>query len=81
MGQDPREAWRALQRRFQQSSGGRPNFPGGGPRFMGLGGGALLLFGGFWFINNALFNGKSRGKLKEGHMKLNEWQSTVVTGQ
>ncbi|MDI1489889.1 MAG: Prohibitin-2, subunit of the prohibitin complex (Phb1p-Phb2p) [Ramalina farinacea] len=54
MGQDPREAWRKLQTQFKGRTGG--GFPGG-PRFsFGLGGGIVILVGGAWAINNALFN-------------------------
>ena len=56
MGQDPREAWRKLQTQFKGRTGG--GFPGG-PRFsFGLGGGIVILVGGAWAINNALFNGE-----------------------
>ena len=59
MGQDPREAWRKLQTSFVNSSRRGGGFPGGPRNFFALGGGVVLLIGGVWVVNNALFNGKA----------------------
>jgi prohibitin 2 len=65
-GPDPQETWRRLQRTLQnaQQQGrqrfGGGGFPGGNPRNLFGGVGALILLGGgALFVNNALFNGKS----------------------
>jgi prohibitin 2 len=64
MSTDPKQMWEQLQKNMQrvQQAGGR--FSGGGaggapgPRGALTGiGGLILLGGGVWFFNNALFNG------------------------
>lgn len=53
---DPREAFRDIQRRLQNSRRGG-NFPGGPRNFLGLGTGVAIVVGGYILVNNALFNG------------------------
>lgn len=62
MAQSPQEAWQKLQRTLQsarQSGAGRFPSGGGNPRnqIFGLGS-IILLVGGGFVVNNALFNGK-----------------------
>lgn len=59
MGQDPREAFRKLQQTIQNAR--RGSGMGGGPPkgSIGAGIGLLLLGGGVFLANNALFNGMS----------------------
>jgi prohibitin 2 len=55
--QDPREAWRKIQMQLQQRTARFGGAGGGGPK-MGAGvAGFVLLGGGIWLANNALFNG------------------------
>lgn len=60
MAQNPQEWARKLQQTLQQR-GGR----GGGPKLPGVGvfGGAVILFGGIFVVNNALFNGEQDSSL------------------
>lgn len=76
MGQDPREAWRKLQKSF--ASGTKGGMPGGPRNFFGLSGGVVLLVVGGVVVNNALFNGRQRCKDME-HLMTNVIQWTVVT--
>lgn len=58
MGQDPREAWRRLQKFAVDRSGGRgPNIPGGPKGLFGGAAGLVVLGAAGIFISNALFNG------------------------
>lgn len=54
MAQNPQDWARKLSETIQQRGG-----KGGGPRFpVGAAVGAVLVGGGYWAINNALFNGE-----------------------
>ena len=56
---DPKEAWQRIQNELTRRT---TRFGGGGPAPKGLGGGIaglVLLGGGLWVANNALFNGQS----------------------
>jgi prohibitin 2 len=60
MSRDPREAWQKLQQSLiNAQKSGRGGFPGGGSPRGALGGaaGLILLAGGVYAANNALFNG------------------------
>ena len=56
---DPRDMYQRLQKTLQQAQQrGRGGFPGGSPKGLFGGAGALvLLVGGGLFVSNALFNG------------------------
>ena len=79
MAQDPREAFRKIQQTFQNAS--RGTGMGGGPPKGSVGAGIalLLLSGGVYLVNNALFN----GILVPKHFLVNHTdlftQLTVVT--
>ena len=55
---DPREAFRDIQRRLQNSRRGG-NFSGGPKLPFGVGAGVAIVVGGYILVNNALFNGPS----------------------
>jgi len=87
---DPKEAWARIQNELTRRGSRFGGAGGGGPPkglFGGLGG-LVLVGGGIWMANNALFNGTSSLKSSllgpsNGH-NMNDAdlrQSTVVTEQ
>ena len=76
---DPKEAWQRLQNELTRRGARFGGSGGGAPK--GLGGGVaslVLLGGGIWLANNALFNGASSPRVEEEVEKKNRcaWQQS-----